>query len=49
MRLNRDFSKQVARYLNVKKEGLDPTTFLMKEYELNKEYIAMLFPSDSNG
>ncbi|MCF7871616.1 hypothetical protein K9L97_01155 [Candidatus Woesearchaeota archaeon] len=49
MKLNRDFSKQVARCLHVDKEGLDPTTFLMKKYELNKEYIAMLFPSDSNG
>jgi hypothetical protein len=49
MKLNRDFSKQVARCLNVSKEGLDPTTFLMKKYELNKEYITKLFPSDSNG
>lgn len=49
LKLNRDFSKQVARCLHVSKKELDPRSFLLKKHELNKEYIAMLFPSDSNG
>ncbi len=49
MKANRDFSKQVAINLNVSKKNLDLTSFLKKKYELNKEYVAKLFPSDSNG
>ena len=45
MKINRDFSKQVARCLTVKKDDIDAVSFLAKKYKLNKDYISMLFPT----
>lgn len=46
MKLNRDFSKQVARCLTVGKDDIDALSFLTKKYRLNKEYISKLFPTE---
>jgi hypothetical protein len=46
MKLNRAFSKQVARCLTVCKDDIDALSFLTKKYKLNKEYISMLFPTE---
>jgi hypothetical protein len=48
MRLNMDFSKQVATSLYVEKNKLDPISFLQKKYALNKEYLEKLFPTEQN-
>ena len=48
MKLNRDFSKQVATSLYVEKNELDPISFLQKKYALNKEYLEKLFPTEQN-